>query len=279
MSQTWFITGTSSGFGRLLTEQLLERGHRVAATLRRPEVLDDLKDRHGDQLWTARLDVTDTPAVREVVGRAFDELGRIDVVVNNAGYGLFCAVEEAGDEQIRQIIDTNVIGSMQVIRAALPKLREQGSGRIVQVSSAGGQTTYPNFSYYHASKWAIEGFAETIAREVAPFGIGVTIVEPGATGTSFAASLVTAPQMPEYDSTPAGDTRRAIADGSFEISGDPHKMVQAIIESVGQEPAPLRLALGKDSYTDVRASLMRRLEELDGQKDVALAAVLTATAG
>ena len=272
MPQTWFITGTSSGFGRLLTEQLLERGDRVAATLRRPAVLDALKDRYGDQLWTARLDVTDTAEVRVVVGRAFDELGRIDVVVNNAGYGLFCAVEEAGDHQIRQIIDTNVIGSMQVIRAALPNLRAQGGGRILQISSAGGQTTYPNFSYYHASKWAIEGFAETIAREVAPFGIGVTIVEPGATGKSFAASLVTAPLMPEYDSTPAGDTRRAIADGSFEISGDPHKMVQAILESAGQEPAPLRLALGKDSYTDVRASLVRRLAELDGQKEVALAA-------
>ncbi|MET0897207.1 MAG: SDR family oxidoreductase [Mycobacterium sp.] len=279
MSQTWFITGTSSGFGRLLTERLLEQGHRVAATLRRPAVIDGLKDRFGDQLWTARLDVTDTAAVREVVGRAFGELGRIDVVVNNAGYGLFCAVEEADDDQIRQIMDTNVIGSMQVIRAALPKLRAQGGGRILQVSSAGGQTTYPNFSYYHASKWAIEGFTETIAREVAPFGIGVTIVEPGATGTSFAASLVTAPLMPEYDSTPAGDTRRAIADGSFEISGDPDKMVLAIIDSVGQQPAPLRLALGKDTYVDVRASLVRRLEELEAQKDVALAAVLSPVTG
>jgi NAD(P)-dependent dehydrogenase (short-subunit alcohol dehydrogenase family) len=202
MTKTWFITGTSSGFGRLLTEQLLERGDRVAATLRRPEALDDLRQRFGEQLWTAQLDVTDTPAVYDVVGRAFDELGRIDVVVNNAGYGLFCAVEEAGDDQIRDIINTNVIGSMQVIRAALPNLRAQGGGRILQVSSAGGQTTYPNFSYYHASKWAIEGFAETIAREIAPFGIGLTIIEPGATGTSFASSLVTAPLIPEYDSTP-----------------------------------------------------------------------------
>lgn len=275
MSHTWFITGTSTGFGRLLTEQLLDRGDRVAATLRRPEVLDDLKARYGDQLWIAQLDVTDTAAVRQVVDQSFDDLGRIDVVVNNAGYGLFCAVEEAGDDQIRDVLDTNVIGSMQVIRAALPHLRAQGGGRILQVSSAGGQTTYPNFSYYHASKWAIEGFVETVAQEVAPFGIGMTIVEPGATGTSFAASLVTAPLMPEYDNTPAGHTRRAIADGSFELTGDPHKMVQAIIESTGQEPAPLRLALGRDTYTDVRASLTRRLEALEAQKAVALAAVVT----
>lgn len=275
MSHTWFITGTSTGFGRLLTEQLLDRGDRVAATLRRPEVLDDVKARYGEQLWIARLDVTDTAAVRQVVDQAFHDLGRIDVVVNNAGYGLFCAVEEAGDDQIRDVLDTNVIGSMQVIRAALPHLRAQGGGRILQVSSAGGQTTYPNFSYYHASKWAIEGFVETVAQEVAPFGIGMTIVEPGATGTSFAASLVTAPLMPEYDNTPAGDTRRAIADGSFELSGDPHKMVQAIISSTGQEPAPLRLALGMDTYTDVRASLTRRLEALEAQKAIALAAVVT----
>lgn len=274
MSKTWFITGTSSGFGRLLTEQLLERGDRVAATLRRPAALDDLKARYGDQLHVAQLDVTDTDAVRRVVGEAFTHFGRIDVVVNNAGYGLFCSVEEAADDQIRQVIDTNVVGSMQVIRAALPYLRAQKEGRILQVTSAGGQTTYPNFSYYHASKWAIEGFAETIASEVRPFGIEVTIVEPGATATSFAASLATAPTMPEYDDTPAGDTRRAVADGTFPLTGDPEKIARAIIACADDEHAPLRLALGEDSYTDMRASLMRRLTELDSQKEIALSVVV-----
>lgn len=274
MSKTWFITGTSTGFGRLLTEQLLDRGDRVAATLRRVDALDDLKARCGDRLWVARLDVTDSAAVRRVVDDAFSALGRIDVVVNNAGYGLSASVEEAADEQIRKILDTNVIGSIQVIRAALPHLRAQGSGRILQVTSAGGQTTYPGFGYYHASKWAIEGFAETLAAEVAPFGVTVTIVEPGATGTSFAASLDTAPALPEYDATPAGDTRRAIADGTFPMTGDPQKIATAIIESTDREPAPLRLALGEDAYTDVRASLVRRLAELDSQKDVALSVVL-----
>jgi NAD(P)-dependent dehydrogenase (short-subunit alcohol dehydrogenase family) len=181
MAKTWFITGTSSGIGRLLTEQLLARGDRVAATLRRPEALDALKASAGDRLWLGRLDVTDLDQVRTTVDAAFAELGEIDVVVNNAGYGVFAAVEEASDEQVRRVIDTNLIGSIDVIRATLPHLRAQGHGRIVQVSTAGGQTTYPNFSYYHASKWGIEGFCETIAPEIAPFGIGMTIVEPGAT--------------------------------------------------------------------------------------------------
>lgn len=152
MPVTWFITGTSSGFGRLLTERLLARGDRVAATLRRPEALDGLRSGYGDRIWIARLDVTDTGQVHRVVDGAFEEFGPVDVVVNNAGYGVFASVEEASDEQIRRVIDTNLLGSINVIRAALPHLRAQGHGRILQVSTAGGQATYPNFSYYHASK-------------------------------------------------------------------------------------------------------------------------------
>ena len=268
--QTWFITGTSAGLGRGLTEKLLERGDRVAATLRRPEILDALKAQYGDQLWVAALDVTDAAAVQRVVDAAFAELGRIDVLVNNAGYALYCAVEEASDAQIRQQLDTNVLGSIRVIRAALPHLRAQGGGRIMQLSSAGGQTTYPNFSYYHATKWGIEGFADTLAQEVAPFGIGVTIVEPGATKTSFAGSMISAPIMAEYEATPAGDVRRAVASGAFPIKGDAAKVVQAMIASADQDPAPRRLALGRDAYTDMRAALTARLAELDAQKDLAL---------
>ncbi|MGA5303388.1 SDR family oxidoreductase [Nucisporomicrobium flavum] len=276
MAKTWFITGTSSGFGRILTERLLARGDRVAATLRRPEALDDLREAYGDLLWTAGLDVTDPAAVRQVVAAAFDALGGIDVVVNNAGYGLFAAVEEASDEQIRQVLDTNLVGSIAVIRAALPHLRAQGHGRILQVSSAGGQTTYPNFGFYHASKWGIEGFCETIAREIAPFGIGLTIVEPGATPTGFGAGLATAPAMPEYDATPAGDTRRAIAGGSFRLDNDPARIVEEMIASADSAEAPLRLPLGRDTYEDVRASLVARLESHDAQREVALSVVRAA---
>ena len=248
MSTTWFITGTSSGFGRLLTEQLLTRGDRVAATLRRPEALDDLRAEHGDRLWVAQHDVTDTAQVHQVMDAAFDALGTIDVVVNNAGYGVFASVEEASDEQIRQVLDANLVGSIHVIRTALPHLRTQGRGRILQISTAGGQTTYPNFGYYHASKWGIEGFCETVAREIAPFGIALTIVEPGATPTGFGSSLATAPAMPEYEHTPAGEVRRLLAGGAFPLPNDPHKIATAMIALVDSGSTPLRLPLGSDTY-------------------------------
>ncbi|MBY8857525.1 SDR family oxidoreductase [Nocardia sp. CA2R105] len=273
MAGTWFITGTSSGFGRLLTERLLARGDRVAATLRRPEALDDLRAAHGDRLWVSRLDVTDAESVRHVVDEAFTALGTIDVIVNNAGFGTFGSVEEVTDEQIRQVIDTNLLGSMHVVRAALPHLRAQGHGRILQVSSAGGQTTYPNFGYYHASKWGIEGFCETVAREIEPFGIGLTIVEPGATPTGFGTALSTAPAMPEYDRTPAGDVRRALENGTFPLSNDPEKIARAMIDLVDSQANPLRLPLGSDTYRDVRASLVARLTEHDAQRETALSVV------
>lgn len=269
MTRTWFITGTSSGFGRALTEMLLDRGDRVAATLRKPGALDDLKARHGDRLLPITLDVTDTSAVRRQVDHAFAVLGRIDVVVNNAGYAVFGAAEEASDEQVRDQIDTNVIGSIAVIRAALPHLRAQGGGRILQVSSEGGQTTFPNFSLYHASKWAVEGFAETLAQEVAPFGIGVTIVEPGPAQTDFGAGLVTPPPIAAYEDTPAGEMRRALASGAFAIRGDAGKMARAMIDVADREPAPLRLTLGSDAYERVRASLQSRLAALEAQREIA----------
>ena len=269
-TKTWFITGTSTGFGREMTERLLERGDRVAATLRTPGTLDALRTKHGDRLWVAQLDVTDGVAVRTVVDRAFAELGRIDVVVNNAGYGLFGAAEEVTDEQIRHQIDTNVLGSIQVIRAALPHLRAQGGGRILQFSSAGGQVAYPSFSVYHATKWAVEGFVESVSQEVASFGIDFTLVEPGATGTAFGTGLVRPPTMAEYDATPAGDVRRGIESGAFPVKGDVVKMVRAILDSVDQKPAPRRLALGSDTYAHVRAALVDRLERLDAQKELAL---------
>lgn len=273
MTTTWFITGTSSGFGRLLTERLLARGDRVAATLRRPEALDGLRAEHGDRLWTGRLDVTDGDQVTQAVDEAFEALGTVDVVVNNAGYGVFAAAEEAADDQIRRVIDTNLLGSIRVIRAALPYLRAQGHGHILQVSSAGGQTVYPNFSHYHASKWGIEGLCETVAREIAPFGIGLTIVEPGATPTGFGGSLDTAPAMPEYEDTPAGEVRRAISSGAFTLPNDPEKIVGAMIDLVDSGKVPLRLPLGSDTYHDVRASLVARLAELDAHRDVAFSVV------
>ena len=268
--KTWFITGTSSGFGRIMTEKLLARGDRVAATLRKVDALDDLKAHYGDRLWVAPLDVTDTEAVRQTVDSAYEHLGRVDVVVNNAAYALFGAAEEVSDDQIRHQIDTNLIGSIQVIRAALPHLRNQGGGRILQISSEGGQITYPNFSLYHTTKWAIEGFAEAVAQEVAPFGIEFTIIEPGPAKTSFVGGLVSPPPLAVYANTPAGEMRRAAMEGAFPVLGDPGKMVQAMIDSVDRSPAPRRLTLGSGSYTRIRAALSERIAALDAQKYIAL---------
>lgn len=270
MTKTWFITGTSSGFGKIMTEKLLARGDRVAATLRKVEVLDDLKARYGDRLWIAALDVTDTKAVHAVIDRAFAELGRIDFVVSNAAYALFGAGEEVTDEQIRQQIDTNLIGSISVIRACLPHLRAQGGGRVLQVSSEGGQIAYPNFGLYHATKWGIEGFVEAIAQEVAPFGIEFTLAEPGPASTGFRSGLVSPPPMAVYDDTPAGEVRAAVNSGSFVLTGDPVKMVQAMIDSTEHSPAPLRLAMGSSTYASIRKALLSRLAVLEAQKDIAL---------
>lgn len=271
MTKTWFITGTSCGFGRLLTERLLARGDRVAATVRKPQALADLKAEHGDRLWVASLEMTDSDAIRATIGKAFGDLGHIDVIVSNAGYGLFGAAEELDDDQIRDVIDTNLVGSIQLIRAALPHLRKQSGGRILQVSSEGGQMAYPGFSLYHATKWGIEGFVESVRQEVEPFGIGLTLVEPGPTRTNFGANLVSSKSADTYANTPVGDIRRAFVDGSFDLRGDPGKMVEAMIASVEQNPAPRRLTFGAAAYASIRAALGGRLAELENQKGAALA--------
>ncbi|SAL71951.1 short-chain dehydrogenase [Caballeronia udeis] len=272
MMKTWLITGTSSGLGRLLAERLLQRGDRVVATLRREGALDELKTQYDGRLHVLTLDVTDTRAVHTNIAAAFETMGRIDVVVNNAGYGLFGAAEEVTDHQIDRQIATNLTGSIQVIRAALPHLRRQGGGRIVQVSSEGGQIAYPNFSLYHATKWGIEGFVESVAKEVAPFGIDFMIVEPGPTSTQFGAGLDHAVPMPEYDDTPAADVRRAIASNSFAIRGDAGKTVAAMIVAADSAHPPLRLTLGGGAYDSISAALAERLRKLEAQKDIAFSA-------
>jgi NAD(P)-dependent dehydrogenase (short-subunit alcohol dehydrogenase family) len=272
MQKTWFITGASAGLGRLMTEKLLGRGDRVVATLRRAGALDDLAIRYGDHLRIVTLDVTDTAAVRATIGDAFRAMGKIDLIVSNAGYGLFGAAEEISDAQIDRQIATNLTGSIQVIRASLPHLRNQGGGRIMQVSSEGGQIAYPNFSLYHATKWGIEGFVEAVAQEVAPFGIEFILVEPGPTGTSFAAGMDDAVPMQVYDDTPAGAVRRGIADGSFPIKGDAAKCVDAMIAAADAERPALRLVLGSTAYASITTALADRLEKIEKQREVAMSA-------
>jgi NAD(P)-dependent dehydrogenase (short-subunit alcohol dehydrogenase family) len=269
--KTWFITGTSSGLGRTMTEMLLARGDRVVATVRSAG-LDELQSQYRERLRVEAVDVTDSAAVRAVVDRVFSELGRIDVLVNNAGFGLFGAAEELGDEQIRRQIDTNLTGSIAVIRAALPHLRAQGGGRVLQVSSEGGQIAYPNFSVYHATKWGIEGFVESVAQEVASFGIEFTILEPGPTRTNFGSNAVRMPPMAVYDNTPSGEIRRAIAEHRFATYGDPERIARAMIDCGDRSPALRRVTFGSEPYGRIREALVTRLAELDAQKEIASAA-------
>ena len=269
--RTWLVTGINSGFGRHMTEQLLAAGNRVAGTVRRDGSVDDLVRRYGDQLWVGHLDVADTEQVRVVVRRAFADLGRVDVVVNNAGFGLFGTAEEVTDEQITDIITTNLIGSIQVVRAALPFLRAQGGGRLIQVSTYGGQAVNPGAGMYHATKWGIEGFMESTALDVAPFNIGVTIVEPGGARTEFRfGSLKLAEPLAAYDNSPAAMVRGA-KDRSHPPAGDPAKMAARIIASADVEPAPLRLVLGSDAHRFLTAALNSRLAEVAAQAETASA--------
>ena len=231
MSKTWLITGASSGFGRELATLLLMRGDRVAATIRKPDVLRDLTEKYGERLWIGILDITDSAAVHAVIGRAFATLQRIDVVVSNAGYALFGAAEEVSDAQIKRQIDTNLIGSIQVARATIPHFRAQGGGRIIQISSSVGQAAYPTMGIYAATKWGIEGFYEGTIPEIAPFGIEVTLVEPGASRTNFASSSADAGKILDvYDQTPAGEFRRVAATAGLAMfPGDPRKVAAQII--------------------------------------------------
>jgi NAD(P)-dependent dehydrogenase (short-subunit alcohol dehydrogenase family) len=272
MVKRWLITGTSSGLGRILVERLLQRGDRVVATLRRIGALDQLVEQYPECLHLLTLDVTDIDALRSAVQEAFDHAGRIDVVVSNAGYGLVGAAEELTDAQIARQIATNLLGPIQLIRAVLPYLRAQGGGRILQVSSEGGQIAYPNFSLYHATKWGIEGFVESVAKEVAPFGIDFVLVEPGPTVTNFRQGAVRAEPMTVYDNTPAGDVRRAIASGTFVLKGDATKTVKAMIDAADADKPALRLALGSTAFASISKALAERLAAIESQKQVALSA-------
>lgn len=266
MNKTWLITGTSTGLGRLMTEKLLERGDRVIATLRQTEKLSSLQKRYGHQLLLLSMELTDTAEIRASVAQAFAWAGKIDVVVSNAGYGLFGAAEELSDLQIERQLATNLTGSIQFIRAVIPFLRDQGGGRIMQVSSEGGQIAYPNFSLYHASKWGIEGFIEAVAQEVSEFGIDFIIAEPGPTETNFGVSLVQAEAMPCYENTASGRMRKALAGGEFKITGDAAKTVDVMIACADEKQPQLRLPLGSTAFFNIQQALKARLVALESSE-------------
>jgi NAD(P)-dependent dehydrogenase (short-subunit alcohol dehydrogenase family) len=268
--RTWLITGVSSGFGRQLTDQLLARGDRVVGTVRDTSKVSDLLEAHPETFRAELLDVTDTSAVREVVDRTFAQLDTVDVIVSNAGYGLFGAAEELSDAQVDHMIATNLTGSIQLIRSALPHLRAQGGGRIVQMSTYGGQVAFPGNSMYHATKWGIEGFAEAVAQEVAPFGIGVTIVEPGGARTEFRyGSAQVADLIPAYEDNPAHSFLTMLDPANGLAPGDPAQMAARIIESVDIEPAPLRMVLGSQALEGTLATLRKRVADFEAQAELA----------
>ncbi len=265
MSSTWFITGASRGIGRELTEQALARGDRVAATLRHPEQLDDLAVVHGDRLWVRQLDVTDTVRMGHIVEEAFTDHERIDVVVSNAGFGVFGAAEDLTTEQVEQMIATNLTAAIQLARMVVPYLRRQGGGRLLQLSSMGGHIAFPAFSLYHATKWGIEGFYEALAQEVEPFGIHTTLVEPGMIRTSFYEAATRVPVSEPYQGGPAD--RKPIP--LEQMPGSQIKVVAAVLEAALSENPPRRLLLGSDAYGLVTDVLKERLSTFERQKAVA----------
>ncbi|MEU4622009.1 oxidoreductase [Actinoplanes sp. NPDC023801] len=276
----WFITGASSGFGRALAEAAVAAGDHVVAAARRPEALSELVATAPEQVTAVQLDVTRPEQVEQAVAGAVSRLGRIDVLVNNAGRGQVGAVEETTDAELRDLFEVHVFGPAALTRAVLPHMRARRSGAVVQMSSFGGQVAYPGFSAYCATKFALEGFSEALAAEVAPFGIKVLIVEPGAFRTSFSGgALYESAEMPEYQET-AGGTRAFIKGVDGTQPGDPAKAAQAIRRALAAEDTPLRLPLGDDAVDGIRTHLDQIRGEVEQWEAVARAtAFAEGTAG
>jgi NAD(P)-dependent dehydrogenase (short-subunit alcohol dehydrogenase family) len=256
--KTWFITGSSRGFGREWAIAALDRGDRVVATARDIATLRDLSEKYGDLVYPLALDVTDRAAVNEVVQSAIARFGRLDVVINNAGYGQFGMVEELSEDEARDQIETNLFGALWVTQAVLPQLRAQGSGHIIQVTSIGGITAFANIGMYHASKWALEGLSQALAREVEPFGIHVTLVEPGGYATDWGGSSAKhATPIPAYDEAREQNARlRARRSAN---PGDPFATREAILKVVDADRPPLRIFFGDGPLALATADYESRL--------------------
>lgn len=268
MKKVWLITGVSSGFGYEMTKQLLKNGDTVVGTVRNTKKVKDFIERFPNTFDCKILDVTDMKAVDQTVRDSFEKHGKIDVVVSNAGYGLFGCVEELSDEEIDHIIATNLVGSIALLKIAVPYMRKQGGGRLIQMSSYGGQVAYAANSMYHATKFGIEGFCESLAQEVAQFNIGVTIVEPGGARTEFRYdSAKVAKLMPEYESCHGFLNMLDPANGL--APGDPAKMAPRIIESTEKTPAPLRMVLGSQALSATIQRLSERIADYETQKELA----------
>ena len=274
MSRTWLITGVSSGFGNEMIRQLLEKGDTVIGTVRNTKKVKELIAKYPETFDCQILDVTDLTRIHSFIPEMFEKHGRIDVIVNNAGYGLFGAAEELDYENIQKIMDTNLTAPIMIIHDSLPFLRKQGGGRIIQLSSYGGQVAFAANSMYHATKFGIEGFCESVAQEVAKYNIGITIVEPGGARTEFRyGSAHVAKLMPEYDHVHGFlnmlDPTKGLA------PGDPAKMAARMIESVDIEPAPLRQVYGSQALVATIKKLEERVADYRTQTELAASTDVT----
>lgn len=276
-SKVWFVTGTSSGFGRCIAEEVIARGERLVATARDPKALEDLVTKAPDRVLALRLDVTKPGEVEAAVATALERFGQLDVLVNNAGYSVLGALEETTEAELRAAFETMFFGAVAATRAVLPAMRERRSGTIVQVTSVGGITTAPGFGAYCAVKHGLEGLSECLAAEVAPLGIRVLIVEPGAFRTSlFGGAFRMLPEMEAYAPS-VGPTRAYVTTSAGKQEGDPAKAARAIIDAVNAGAPTLRLPLGADAVTLIRGKLASVAAEVDQTEGVAKATAFDPT--
>jgi NAD(P)-dependent dehydrogenase (short-subunit alcohol dehydrogenase family) len=258
--KVWFITGSSRGLGRSLTEAVLKKGDFVIATARNPKSLADLTEQYGEQIHPLALDVADEQAVFKAVEQANEVFGRLDVVVNNAGYGDIASIEDVTLADFHAQMNTNFYGVVYVTKAALPFMRKQASGNIIQISSVGGRIGSVGLAAYQSAKWAVGGFSEVLAQEVAPFGIKVTVIEPGGMRTDWAGSSMTIPPVSEPYEQTVGAFVQMLREHSGQEPSDPVKVAQVITELPELEEPPLRLLIGSDAVTYANAALQARAE-------------------
>lgn len=269
MAKTIFITGASRGFGKLWAEALLQRGDKVIATARDISTLDDLVHKYGDNILPLQLDVNDRAADIAAINKAKDHFGSIDVLINNAGYGLFGSIEETSEQEAREQMETNFFGLLWLTQAVLPIMRAQKQGHIIQVSSVVGLITFPVLGLYNASKFAVEGLSETLTTEVKGFGINVTLVEPNSFATNWAgASAVHTTAMPEYDALKAAFQ----AGFTDDMWGIPEATTDAVLKLIDSENPPLRLFLGKHAYPWVKQVYENRHAEWNSWNEISAAA-------
>ena len=276
----WLITGCSTGFGRELAKLVLARGWRAVVTARHPDQVKDIAEGHADRALVLPLDVTRRDQIAHVVAQAKERFGRIDVLVNNAGYGYLAAIEEGDDKEVRDMFETNVFGLIDMTKEVLPVMRAQGDGLIVNVSSIGGLTSFAATGYYHGTKYAVEGISESLATEVKPLGIGVLIVEPGPFRTNWAGPSIkqSATRIDAYEGT-AGERRKQTEARSGNQAGDPVRAAQAIIDAALSDTPPLRLVLGKAALDLARKKLAFMRTDFDAWESTTLGADFPAGQG